>query len=180
MKTSKQTPYIFLCILIGILLFIGGVRYGKRIEEKNKELTYMLSSTPLPSPSPTIKPTISYTKFEHEACNVSFLYPSYMNKKEESSMSALLESTQNDRIQFTCAAQNKTTPTMNAEEKTATASVQINNKTIIGEKKLVEKNNTTYNEVTFTVQNPTKKTQVSVTISENIVPLFEQTFTFTP
>lgn len=52
----KIKSYIFLVVLLLILFFILGVRYGQSIEKNNKVVDYILSITPYPTytPYPTI------------------------------------------------------------------------------------------------------------------------------
>jgi|GEM_PF-6911831 len=49
----KPKTYVFLFIIITILTFILGVRYGQRVEKANKTIDYLLSIPPSPSPFPT-------------------------------------------------------------------------------------------------------------------------------
>jgi len=50
----KTKSYVFLYVMILILIFILGVRYGQRVEKNNKVIDYLLSITPslLPTPTP--------------------------------------------------------------------------------------------------------------------------------
>ena len=52
----KQGSYIFLFLLIVLLIFILGVRYGQKVEKNNKVVDYLLSITPYPTytPYPTL------------------------------------------------------------------------------------------------------------------------------
>ncbi|MEK7634015.1 MAG: hypothetical protein AAB437_04190 [Patescibacteria group bacterium] len=61
----KTKSYVFLFILLLILFFILGVRYGQKVEKNNKIVDYILSITPYPTytpyPSPTKIATVSPT-----------------------------------------------------------------------------------------------------------------------
>ena len=52
----KIKSYVFLFVMISILIFILGVRYGQKVEKNNKIVDYLLSITPYPTytPYPTI------------------------------------------------------------------------------------------------------------------------------
>jgi len=56
-------PYLFLFFLVGVLVFILGVRYGQRIEKNNKVVDYLLKITPTKIP-PTPTP-IKYLKYKN-------------------------------------------------------------------------------------------------------------------
>ena len=66
----KIKSYVFLFVMISILIFILGVRYGQKVEKNNKAVDYLLSITPYPTytpfptiPSPTKTATVSPTLF---------------------------------------------------------------------------------------------------------------------
>ncbi len=48
----KIKSYVFLIVLVVILFFILGVRYGQKIEKNNKVVDYVLSITPYPTYTP--------------------------------------------------------------------------------------------------------------------------------
>ena len=48
----KTKSYVFLFVIILILVFILGVRYGQKVEKNNKIVDYLLSITPIPSSAP--------------------------------------------------------------------------------------------------------------------------------
>lgn len=48
----KIKSYIFLVVLVVVLFFILGVRYGQKIEKNNKVVDYILSITPYPTYTP--------------------------------------------------------------------------------------------------------------------------------
>jgi len=63
----KPKTYVFLFIIITILTFILGVRYGQRVEKANKAVDYLLSITPSLTPkispiSPTVKESTTTPK----------------------------------------------------------------------------------------------------------------------
>lgn len=48
----KTKSFVFLLVMILILIFILGVRYGQKVEKNNKVVDYLLSITPIPSSTP--------------------------------------------------------------------------------------------------------------------------------
>ncbi len=48
----KAKPYLFLFLLVVILAFILGVRYGQQVEKNNKVVDYILKITPYPTYTP--------------------------------------------------------------------------------------------------------------------------------
>lgn len=89
--TKRPIPYLFLALLCGVLLFIVGVRYGQRVEQVNKTVSYLISIPPTPTSLPTSSP-LSFSDYTHSGCKVSFLIPSSLEKTSESSNSAVFSS----------------------------------------------------------------------------------------
>jgi len=86
LTVMKIKSYLFLFALIIILFFIIGVRYGQKVEQANKTINYYLSLPPTKPPEPTIsKDFLSYT---HTSCGVSFVYPAWLSKEKETTVSA--------------------------------------------------------------------------------------------
>jgi len=84
----KQKPLIFLFILILILSFILGVRYGQRIEKTNKAIDFVLSITPTKvPPTPT---SISYKEYKSKKWGLNFTFPSNLEVKESTTTPEIL------------------------------------------------------------------------------------------
>lgn len=94
--SRKIIPYIFLAFLFAILLFIIGVRYGQRVEQVNKTISYLVSLPPSPTVAPTLPP-LGFSTYIHSDCGVTFLIPNLIEKTKESSNSALF-STQKKQL----------------------------------------------------------------------------------
>lgn len=92
--SKKSLPYFFLAFLVAILLFILGVRYGQRVEQVNKTVSYLISIPPTNTPAPTFPP-LSFSDYSHEGCKISFLIPNELEKTKESSTSALFTTRKN-------------------------------------------------------------------------------------
>src|SRR3989344_2576673 len=97
----RKGPYILLVVLLLILFFILGVRYGQRVEKANKEIAQLLKITPLQQPSPT-KP-VSYLNYTNAACDLEFVYPSNYKILKEQVESASFSSNKKDAVfAFSC------------------------------------------------------------------------------
>jgi len=103
--SKKSLPYIFLAILFAILLFILGVRYGQRVEQVNKTISYLISIPPSPPVAPTLPP-LGFSTYTHTVCGVSFLIPNLIEKTRESSTSALF-STQKKQLALALSCEKK-------------------------------------------------------------------------
>lgn len=129
----RRGPIIFVLVLVLLLVFIGGVRYGQRVEKVNKTVSYLISLTP-PTQPPTPLPTplsVKYKIFSHKPCSVSFLYPSYMKITKESSQAAALVQDESTQLVFSCARVQPKFPAFD-DEKTATIAAMTN--TVTGRK----------------------------------------------
>ncbi len=88
---NKKGPYILLGVLLLILIFILGVRYGQSVEKTNKTVNYVLSLTPKLTPSPFPPPTpITYATSSSKTWRIKYTYPSNLKVKEDPSKSAVL------------------------------------------------------------------------------------------
>lgn len=106
MRIKKIIPFGFLLILILIITFLAGLRYGKRVEQ--------LSSQIQPSPTAQSEPeavsdnnitdteALSFLLYQHETCEVELLYPDILNVKEASN-GARFEGISGQIFAFTCA-----------------------------------------------------------------------------
>lgn len=130
---KRRGPVIFVLVLVLLLVFIGGVRYGQRVEKVNKTVSYLISLTP-PPPSATPFPTplsVKYKTFIHKPCSVSFVYPSYMKITKESSQAAALVQDETTQLVFSCERTQPQFPAFD-DEKAATITAKTN--TLTGRK----------------------------------------------
>lgn len=103
MTNTRKTPYIFLFVLILIIAFIGGLRYGQSVERTNKVVDFILSITPSPTPS-LVKPSpVSFRQYTMKGCNISFLYPTSLTLGKSTSDSGQLMDANDPAILFSCA-----------------------------------------------------------------------------
>ena len=71
----KKGPIIIIALLTALVLFIGGMQYGKRVETADKAIAMILSITPPPY-TITIIPH-EYITVKNEDCDLSYLLPDY-------------------------------------------------------------------------------------------------------
>lgn len=103
--SKKVLPYFFLAFLFAILLFILGVRYGQRVEQVNKTISYLVSLPPSPTVAPTILP-LAFSDYTHKGCAISFLLPNDLEKTTESSNSAVF-STKSKKLGIALSCEKK-------------------------------------------------------------------------
>lgn len=83
----KLKSYLLLFVLVLILTFILGVRYGQKVEKTNKVINYVLSITPTNVPTPT---PIKYATSESKIWKLKYTYPSFLKIKEDPTKSAVI------------------------------------------------------------------------------------------
>ncbi|MCX6730678.1 MAG: hypothetical protein NTZ55_02420 [Candidatus Roizmanbacteria bacterium] len=103
--SRKAVPYMFLALLLAVLLFILGVRYGQSVEKVNKTISYLVSLPPSPTVAPTLPP-LGFSTYTHSDCGVSFLIPNLIEKTKEGSNSALF-STQKKQLALAVSCEKK-------------------------------------------------------------------------
>jgi len=101
LRLMKAKPYVFLLVLVALLIFILGVRYGQKVEKTNKTINYLISLPPTQPPEPTSKKEmLTYT---HKHCGISFIYPSWLEIEKETSTSALFTEKKNRQLFLSCS-----------------------------------------------------------------------------
>ncbi len=96
---QKRGPWILLTTIIIILVFILGLRYGQKVEQANKTISYILSITPTPKPIETSVKFVSYT---NKTCGITFLYPDLLSKEKETTNSAQFDQSSKLKLAFSC------------------------------------------------------------------------------
>jgi len=97
----KTKPYIFLLVLVALLIFILGVRYGQKVEKTNKTINYLISLPPTRPPTPTV--SMKLITYVHRPCGISFMVPAWFTKENESSTSAQFAEDKKTRLFFSCS-----------------------------------------------------------------------------
>ena len=163
----KKGPIILISLLALGLVFIGGVQYGKRVETANETISFILSVTPKPTDSPKPTQPLEYTSYEDTNCGISFLYPSILQITKESSEGAQLTGIETeDAIRINC----DTDSSWEAPEKSASESALIQKIPVTLYK--------TTTSTSFQIKHPTTQSEIDVTISNWLFPLFQETFEF--
>lgn len=137
---KSRGPLVLLIGLILILVFVGGVRHGQRVERYNNTVAYVISLTPPkrpPSPTPTPL-SIKYGTLKHKECAFSVLYPNYLKPAKITSNSGELRRGDEAQLAFSCAAK-KPTFTSFGSGTSATESAKIN--TVTGRRIYFKLNN---------------------------------------
>lgn len=164
----KLKPYLLLFILIIILAFIIGARYGQKVEQTNKAINYVLSIPPTKPPPPTVKP-LQFKTYKNEDCGLQFLYPSTVSLEEETTASATFAEKNNPVIIFSCEKNNDIAAILK-DGKVASEEIQFQNK------KLVTKTKQDY--LYWQFKNPKNLKNIFVSINKNLLPLFDNSLQF--
>jgi len=159
--SKKAFPYLFLALLVAILLFIVGVRYGQHVEKINKTISYFISIAPSPSLSPTNAP-LAFVNYSHTGCGVSFLIPNELEKTNESSVSALF-STHTKQLAVALSCEKK----LFTQEKQERAIIVNTFRTF---------ETTTKDTMSYRIYNPKKNVVLIITAAKNYIPLIQKSF----
>lgn len=149
----KIKPYVFLFILLVVLFFILGVRYGQRVEKTNKTINYLISLAPT-KPIPT-QPTLKFDTYKNSDCGISFMYPS----------TATIEAD----FDIDCQKQSRFLSILN-NINIATEEVTLQNKKIKGK--------TQDDRLIFSSLNLRNGKTVYFSITRTLFPLFDKTLEF--
>lgn len=104
----KRAPYYFLMILLLILCFVIGLRWGQNIEKTNKIINYMVSIPPSATAAPTQIP-LGFKTYEHEGCGLRFVIPNTSQVQNEASNGAILQEKTIFNMSFDCSKNNEVT-----------------------------------------------------------------------
>lgn len=170
---SKPLPYIFITLLIIILVFLVGVRYGQRVEKTNKILDFINRLPPSPTLPPKTAPDIAYATYENKTCGISFLYPTYLRLKDSTSEARFTDIQNKDEITMNCAGKATTNNKISSSSGSLmTKDVTINGKKISANMLM---NNTYYG---FSLSNAVNGKMIDMTIKTELFPLFERSLSF--
>jgi hypothetical protein len=84
----KLKSYLLLFVLIVILFFILGVRYGQKVEKTNKTINYLLSITPTKTPTPSPTPYEIITQ-KSKKYGIKYNFPSFLELFEDPTSAAV-------------------------------------------------------------------------------------------
>lgn len=165
----KKAPYVLLFVLVVILIFIVGVRYGQRVEKANKTIDYIVSLTPKAPPLTPTPQVITYDTYAHQGCRVSFLYPSTLEVERQTATAALLTVSGSPAITVQCLTAPSPTST-----KKQTVPLIFQGKSIVAEKRKV--GDVTL--VAFNLTHPATGRTLEFAVEESLYPLLERSLTF--
>ena len=161
-----------LIILIIVLVFVIGVRYGQNVEKSNKIIDFVTSITPTkpPAPSPT-QVALEFKDYAHSDCGVQFTIPSVFNKDKETTTSAKFSQNALPEIEFTCEKDETIQKILN-DKKIASQEFKLNTLNI--KAKTIKEDKQTY--LYFQLTNYIKNKTIFFKISDLFLPLFQKSF----
>ncbi|NTU46034.1 hypothetical protein HGA88_00210 [Candidatus Roizmanbacteria bacterium] len=169
MRKNPYVPFLFMGVLVMILIFVGGVRYGTSVEKTNKKIAFILSITPTPRLSPSVAPTVSFQTLRLPTCGISFLYPTVYTLQKSASDEAVLQEQGKDILSLNC--QDPLQSLKIESPKTASESVKLSTTTVA----FTTPQPGMY---LFTFQNPMNRRKIQATVSKTYFDLFETTLEF--
>jgi hypothetical protein len=87
----KPKTLVLIVILLLILFFTLGVRYGQKVEKANKVIDFILSITPTPKPTNTPTPTpLIFENYKSKRWGLRFKYPKNFEIKESTNSPEIL------------------------------------------------------------------------------------------
>jgi hypothetical protein len=87
----KPKTLVLIVVLLLILFFILGVRYGQKVEKANKVVDFLLSITPPPTPTKTPTPTLLiFEEYKSKRWGLRFKYPKNFEIKESTNSPEIL------------------------------------------------------------------------------------------
>jgi hypothetical protein len=170
---KKLGPYFLLGFLFVILVFIVGVKYGKRVESTNKVIDFALSIPPTKPPTPTVP--ISFKTLTNKGCGVQFLYPETLKVATNSTEEAALKDGAAAVVQINCRKTNDL-EAMVTGNKLATEEIKLKSQTLKARTDPEDSSHKLY----FQIKNASNRKQIYVGIDKNVYPLFESTLQYLP
>lgn len=169
----KMGPYFLLGSLFVLLVFILGVKYGKKVEITNKKINFLLSITPSKAPIPT--QPISFKTFKNDGCGVQFLYPESFKVLKNSSVEASLEENDSEILRINCekTGELQTKLSSSTQPKEDIKFKNLTPKAVVDPKDSQKR-------LFFQIRNGLSGKQIYIMISRNFFPLFESTLQYLP
>ncbi len=121
---ARNAPWIVVCLLVTIIAFFLGTRYGQQVEQVNKLSAEVMKQIPtyFPTPSPTTKPLppVFEQYSDVTSCQISILKEKTWKPERESSRSAILSFDDTPLVAYSCADANPFSKDMEALSPTKT------------------------------------------------------------
>ena len=168
---SKKGSFILILLLLIVLVFIVGVRYGQRVEMANKAVSLNLSLTP--NGPTTTKAPLRFTTYINKACGFELLHPSTVNVIKQSTDEAKLSTEGNLAVAVSCG---KAPSFASFFEDKSVATQEVKFKNQIYQAKSRKTNEQKY--ISFTIRNPFSGTPVHLVVEEKLFPLIESSLIF--
>lgn len=105
---KKLLPWLFLTLLIAIGAFIGGIQYGKNVQDVNEALEYIQANMPKaasPQPTPAQKP-LGFRTYTDDQCNISFILPDSLTQASNEAGIQYMEA-DNPVFEYACSASDE-------------------------------------------------------------------------
>lgn len=172
----KKKSYLLLVILLIALAFIGGTRYGQRVEQVNETISFIVSITPkqiTTTPAP-LDNYVNYKEYANPGCGIHFLYPAILKTSNSALSGGLHESTNKDVLFFECSEKKdtldkkidfKTVATISADFQTK--KTQMYKKDINGQEYYI-----------FSSKHPYRNIYIQYTVRKNFIALLEKTLEY--
>jgi len=179
----KKGPLVVFFLLIIVLIFIIGVRYGQNVERANKVINYIFTLTPSVSskPQPINWSEVPLKQYVSKGCGIAFLYPALEESIAETNGSAQVSVNVDRRstekssyIMFDCSEAPGNNFT--AQFLDATQPAKLNNLTI--QKKEEVNPLTKQDDIYIKLTNPVRGNKIYIRISPSLYLLFEETVEF--
>lgn len=165
---KKKGPYILFIILIGLLGFILGVQYGKRLTVVNQVTEKVNSLVKDLQPSPTHQ-EFKYKKIVNKDCSVAFTIPDTLKVNSTKSMSILLTGeSPSQYLSLSCQDQGLSAKA----DKYSTKSITLNDKTITAYAYTITQSGHSLKVLDFSLPHPTKSKKIHIIIDETLYSLF--------
>jgi len=165
---KRKAPYIFLSILLLVVIFLIGVRYGQQVELVNKNIKLLISLPPSPPLKPTTPP-LQFTQYSHKGCFLSFLLPNLLEKTQEGSFSAVFAEEKSGKkqlaISLSCSKNNEITPAFPLPSPIRIQSTTLYPKTV-------------NNMFVLEFKHPLKQLYLSLSIKKDLFPLLQKSLSF--
>lgn len=174
MNMRNLLPYLFLLVLVIILVFVGGIRYGRNVEQANKAVNYVLSLPPTQPPTTPAPQTVGFYQVESKLCGIKFLLPSTLAKDKVSSLSGIFveKTSKTASFSFSCEPKNGILAMLESN-KLATAEISFQTANI--KAKTDPKKTILY----FQTINRLNGKQLFFSLEKHLLPLLDSSLTFT-
>ena len=173
----KKKSYILLIVLLICVAFIGGARYGQRVEQVNETINFIVSITPrqiTTTPEPLDR-YVNYKEYAHTGCGIRFLYPTLLKANSNTLNGELKETkTNNDLLFFECNEKRDILDKKIDLKNVATVSAEFQAKKVPMYKREVNKQEY----YIFSAKHPYRNIYIQYIVRKNFLSLLEKTLEY--